>query len=159
MMNQFVDANKNVLDPCSGSRMFYFDRANANVIYADSRRETHTLCDGRILNVCPDEIVDYRCLPYEDAAFNHVVFDPPHLVYAGKNSWLARKYGTLDRNTWREEITAAFAECWRVLANGGTMIFKWNEDTAARCAALCACRAAVRAYHNAQSAHALVRVL
>ncbi len=63
---------------------------------------------------------------FKDGQFTLVVFDPPHLVKAGKQSWLAAKYGKLSED-WREDIRKGFAECFRVLANGGVLIFKWNE--------------------------------
>lgn len=36
------------------------------------------------------------------------------------------KYGKLPKD-WREWMTSAFAECWRVLRPEGTLVFKWNE--------------------------------
>ena len=116
-----------VLDPASGSRMFYFDKADPRVTFGDIRRETHVLCDGRALEVNPDEIMDFRDLPYADGSFRVVVFDPPHLIRAGERSWMFKKYGRLDA-TWREDLAAGFAECFRVLADDGVLIFKWNED-------------------------------
>lgn len=116
----------NVLDPCCGSRMFHFDKNNPNVIFGDIRKESHILCDGRSLEVNPDIEMDFRDMPFESGQFNLVVFDPPHLVKAGKQSWLALKYGKLN-DDWREDIKKGFAECFRVLANDGVLIFKWNE--------------------------------
>ena len=118
---------KLVLDPASGSRMFYFDKADERVLFGDIRRETHILCDGRALEVNPDEIMDFRELPYLDETFRVVVFDPPHLLKVGNKGWMFKKYGRLDA-TWREDLRAGFAECFRVLANEGVLIFKWNED-------------------------------
>lgn len=115
-----------VLDPCCGSRMFWFDRSHPDVIYGDKRRESHTLCDGRALNIAPDVLIDFTDLPYADGAFNLVVFDPPHLHTAGPKSWLAAKYGKLS-DDWREDIRKGFAECFRVLDTDGVLIFKWNE--------------------------------
>lgn len=40
-------------------------------------------------------------MPFNDDQFNLVVFDPPHLIKAGKQSWLALKYGKLNED-WRE---------------------------------------------------------
>ncbi|TDI33596.1 SAM-dependent methyltransferase, partial [Acinetobacter baumannii] len=61
-----------------------------------------------------------------DGQFTLVVFDPPHLGKAGKQSWRAAKDGKLSED-WREDIRKGVAECFRVLANGGVLIFKWNE--------------------------------
>lgn len=116
-----------VLDPCCGSRMFWFDKERPGVVFADNREEQHTLCDGRTLSIAPDQIFDFRDIPYEDSSFNLVVFDPPHLKWAGETSWIAKKYGRLDTKSWPADIAAGFSECWRVLAPGGTLIFKWNE--------------------------------
>lgn len=116
-----------VLDPASGSRMFYFDKADERVVFGDIRSESHILCDGRALNVVPDQIMDFRHIPHDDASFNVVIFDPPHLVRVGKSSWTFKKYGGLDVATWREDLALGFAECFRVLRPNGVLIFKWNE--------------------------------
>lgn len=118
---------KQVLDPCCGSKMFYFDKETPLVHFSDIRSESHILCDGRKLVVQPDEIADFRDMPHEDESFNLVIFDPPHLERAGDNSWMAKKYGKLDKDVWREDLAKGFNECWRVLNGGGTLIFKWNE--------------------------------
>lgn len=116
-----------VLDPASGSRMFYFDKADQRVLFGDIRSEQHVLCDGRALDVNPDALMDFRDLPFDDSTFSVVIFDPPHLVRAGPQSWQAAKYGRLDRDTWRDDLRAGFAECFRVLRPEGVLIFKWNE--------------------------------
>lgn len=122
-----------ILDACCGSRMFWFDRDNPQVIFSDNRKESHQLKDSsskhgsRTLLIEPDVISDFTALPYLNESFSMVVFDPPHLVKAGKNSWLAKKYGQL-RFDWKQEIEDGFRECLRVLRVGGTLIFKWNEN-------------------------------
>ncbi|OZC62335.1 SAM-dependent methyltransferase [Rhodococcus sp. 15-649-1-2] len=116
-----------ILDPASGSRMFYFDKADPRVTFGDIRTEQHTLCDGRLLTVAPDVEMDFRSLPFPDASFRVVVFDPPHLARAGADSYMAKKYGVLNRDTWRDDLRQGFAECFRVLAEHGVLIFKWNE--------------------------------
>ena len=118
--------NQKILDPCCGSRMMHFDRQNPNVLFGDIRTEQHVLCDGRTLDVAPDVELDFRDMPFADGQFKLVVFDPPHLINAGDQSWLALKYGKL-QNDWREDLSRGFAECFRVLANDGVLIFKWNE--------------------------------
>jgi SAM-dependent methyltransferase len=123
-----------VLDPCCGSRMMWFDRENADVIFGDVRSETLTVTDRskrnksgtRTLRIEPDTMLDFRDLPYADNTFRLVAFDPPHLVQAGPRSWLAAKYGKLGAD-WREDLRRGFAECFRVLASDGVLVFKWNE--------------------------------
>lgn len=118
--------DKRILDPCCGSRMFWFDRQNPDVIFGDVRTETHVLCDGRTLRIEPDITLDFTDLPFDDGSFKLVVFDPPHLHTAGPKSWLAAKYGKLTGN-WREDLCKGFAECFRVLDINGVLVFKWNE--------------------------------
>lgn len=77
---------KRILDMCCGSRMFYFDKHDPNVLFTDIREFHDTLCDGRKLDVQPDMIADCTALPFEDETFNMVVFDPPHLLKVGQKS-------------------------------------------------------------------------
>lgn len=116
-----------VLDACCGSRMFWFDKKNSDVLYMDNRQVRDTLCDGRELEINPDIVADFRNMPFENNTFYLVVFDPPHLLRAGENSWLAKKYGKLSQD-WKEDIAQGFKECMRVLKPNGTLIFKWNEE-------------------------------
>jgi SAM-dependent methyltransferase len=119
---------KDVLDACCGGRMFWFDRADKRALFVDKRSETcfaDTREGRRALVVDPDVVADFQALPFPDATFSLVVFDPPH-TFAGPKGWTAKKYGRLAPG-WREEIRAGFAECFRVLRPLGTLIFKWNE--------------------------------
>ena len=119
---------KAVLDACCGSRMFWFDKSHPAVVYMDNRELEDVLCDGRKLMVRPDVVGDFREMPFADGSFRLVVFDPPHLLRAGAKSWLARKYGTLNRDTWQDDLRLGFAECFRVLKPEGVLVFKWNEE-------------------------------
>ncbi|MFH1813404.1 MAG: class I SAM-dependent methyltransferase [Pseudomonadota bacterium] len=117
-----------VLDVCCGSRMFWFDRSDTRALFLDKRRETHTVDtrDGRRqIVVAPDFLGSFTALPFPDDSFPLVVFDPPH-TFSGEKGWMCKKYGSLTGD-WRADIRAGFAECFRVLAPQGTLIFKWNE--------------------------------
>lgn len=106
--------------------MFWFNKHNPDVEFCDNR-ELHTqLCDGRNLDIQPDTFADFTNLPFPDNTFYHVVFDPPHFVSAGSDSWTAQKYGTLPKE-WKQLLHDGFNECMRVLKPNGTLIFKWNE--------------------------------
>jgi 23S rRNA G2069 N7-methylase RlmK/C1962 C5-methylase RlmI len=107
--------------------MIWFDKQHPDVLYMDNRQLKEVLCDGRVLNINPDIIADFRDMPFPDNTFYLVVFDPPHLRRAGNKSWLAKKYGLLSEN-WKEDIAQGFRECMRVLKPNGTLIFKWNEE-------------------------------
>ena len=115
-----------ILDACCGSRMFWFDRENPDVVFMDNRELETTLCDGRSLVIKPDVIGDFRHMDFPDESFNLVVFDPPHLLKGGEKSWIIQKYGKLDEKNWQEDLHQGFLECFRVLKPYGVLIFKWN---------------------------------
>jgi SAM-dependent methyltransferase len=126
--------SKKILDPCCGSRMMWFDKKHPDVIFGDRRSELLVVTDRsngnkngtRTLRIEPDVLMDFRAIPYPDGSFKLVVFDPPHLKRAGEKSWMAAKYGKLSEH-WREDLHQGFAECFRVLATDGFLVFKWNE--------------------------------
>jgi SAM-dependent methyltransferase len=119
--------DKAILDACCGSRMFWYDKENKDVLFMDNRELTDTLCDGRILNIRPDMIADFRAMPFSDESFDLVVFDPPHLDNLCETSYMAKKYGIL-LTDWRDDIRKGVNECMRVLKTGHVLIFKWSED-------------------------------
>lgn len=126
-MNNNIEKEALILDACCASRLFWFNKEHPNAVYIDKRSEEITACDGRRVIIRPDLIEDFRNLPFPDQSFKLVVFDPPHDMYAGKNSFTAQKYGNLDKDTWREDLKKGFNECMRVLDNHGVLIFKWAE--------------------------------
>lgn len=117
-----------VLDACCGSRMFWFNKADPRALFVDKRSETLTDHSGKKpvqIVVNPDLLADFTALPFDDAAFSLVVFDPPH-TFCGPNGRTIKKYGTLPP-AWRDMLRQGFRECFRVLCPGGTLVFKWNE--------------------------------
>ena len=119
---------KKILDMCCSSRMFWFDKQHPNAVYGDLRiQDYERLCDNRGFELKPEARLDFRELPFKDAIFNLVVFDPPHLHTAGAKSFMAKKYGKLF-DTWRDDIKRGFNEGFRVLMADGILIFKWNES-------------------------------
>ena len=119
---------KLILDPASSMRSFYFNKKDDRVLFGDIRvKETHLLTNGQTIHIEPDEVMDFRSIPYPDESFQCVVFDPPHMLNLSEKSWMRKKYGVLDKETWRDDLTKGFAECFRVLKDEGTLIFKWNE--------------------------------
>ena len=119
---------KRIIDVCCGSKMFWFDKENEDVLFMDNRELESTLCDGRSLKINPELLADFRDIPFPDESFHLVVFDPPHLIRVGEESWLAKKYGKLDKDNWKEDLKLGFNECFRVLKENGVLIFKWNEE-------------------------------
>lgn len=126
-MSNNTEALPSILDMCCVSRMFWFDKQDDRAVFSDIRAEQHTLCDGRKLVISPDVIADFRALPFADSSFPVVVFDPPHLERVGDNAWMGKKYGRLNKDTWRDDLRAGFREAFRVLRPQGVLIFKWNE--------------------------------
>ena len=119
-----------VLDACCGGRMFWWNKANKDALFMDCREvEKGAFQNNWNPSWCvkPDEIADFRDMPFPDGVFKMVVFDPPHLTSGSMKSVINKKYGLLNKETWKADIVAGFSECWRVLAPGGVLIFKWNE--------------------------------
>lgn len=126
--------DKPVLDATCGSRMIWFNKNNELAVFVDKRELDNeaiwTSGDGKVTRYCnihPDIIADFTCLPFEDNTFYHVVFDPPHLIQDADNAWMVKKYGKLNKDTWKRMLHDGFSECMRVLKPYGTLIFKWNE--------------------------------
>lgn len=122
---------KPVLDATCGGRMMWFDKQNPLVEFCDRRVVQNVMVgegrNARAFECNPDTVADFTSLPFDDETFHLVVFDPPHLLRAGKEkSYMAIKYGTLPDN-WETEIHDGFHECMRVLKPFGTLIFKWSE--------------------------------
>ncbi len=135
---------KPILDACCGGKMFYFDKHDPRVLFQDIRKANFTLCDGRAFEIDPDVVGDFTSMEFPDNTFNMVVFDPPHLlrntgkskfadIYGSLNpkakptGWQQTKYGALPYQDWHEVLAKGFTECFRVLKQGGFLIFKWNE--------------------------------
>ena len=115
MSGQVADT-KFILDATAGFRMMWKNKKHPNVLYIDSRKECN-----------PDEIQDFRHMPYSDGSFQLVVFDPPHSIRNANFGHIQRDYGALCPETWQSDLKKGFAECWRVLRNNGILIFKWGE--------------------------------
>jgi hypothetical protein len=119
---------KLILDPASSTRSFYFDKKDDRVLFGDIReKETHLLTNNQTIHIEPDEVMDFRDIPYPDESFQCVIFDPPHRIKLKVESDFIKKYGSLERESWQEDISKGFAECFRVLKVNGTLIFKWSE--------------------------------
>lgn len=115
-----------VLDATCGGRQMWFDKTHPGVLYVDRRSaSTGYIPEQPGFTIQPDVLADFTSMPFADGTFHLVVFDPPHAEVAA-TSITGKKYGSLFGD-WRAVIAEGFAECWRVLAAPGTLIFKWNE--------------------------------
>lgn len=125
---------KPVLDATCGSRMIWFRKNNELAVFVDKREmdEERIWTSGnglgvRTCTIKPDVLASFENLPFEDETFWNVVFDPPHLINVKENAWMYKKYGKLEKDTWKKVLKNGFEECWRVLKTHGTLVFKWAE--------------------------------
>jgi len=121
-----------VLDVCCGPKGMWFDKNDSRAIFIDIRSETVSKKHSKgtlTYRIDPDVIADFTELPFPDETFLHIVFDPPHCkgTEARRNGMNGQQYGLLFGD-WEGMLKTGFAECFRVLRTGGTLIFKWNEQ-------------------------------
>ena len=118
---------KLILDACCGGKMFWYNKNHPNATYMDNRKDEKGHSQFRPNHeVMPDIIADFKNMPFKDKSFKMVVFDPPHM-FLGENAEFTKSYGRLTKDTWKDELKRGFDECWRVLDDYGTLIFKWNQ--------------------------------
>jgi hypothetical protein len=120
--------NKRVLDACCGGRMTWYQKGNDDTLFIDIRELEEKLTNGQTLRVKPDRIMDFRKMDLKSKSFSLVLFDPPHLTSLNPTAWMAKKYGILNKATWRDDIKQGFDECWRVLRNNGVLVLKWSVE-------------------------------
>jgi ubiquinone/menaquinone biosynthesis C-methylase UbiE len=108
-----------ILDATASYRSMWIDKKDPDAVFIDQRH-----------SVKPDIVCRWQQLPFRDASFSCVNFDPPHMLYSveGKPSFLAEKFGMLEPETWKADLSQAFNELMRVLEPGGVLLLKWNDN-------------------------------
>lgn len=109
--------------------MMWFQKDHPNALFIDNRRRPKGFFKLRKnFEIQPDEIADFRALKYPDKSFKLVVWDPPHTIRRSglEAGVIAMRYGRLFSDSWREDLSKGFEECWRVLDDHGVLIFKWG---------------------------------
>jgi len=120
--------DKFILDVCCGRRCFWINKNHPNALFLDNRIREKGFDDNRKnWDIKPDIQMDFKDLKFKDNSFKLVVMDPPHLIGKIDGCRMTKRYGALNKETWREDIKKGFDECWRVLEDYGILIFKWNE--------------------------------
>lgn len=93
----------------------WFDAGDTSAVFIDIRAA-----------MLPDIIADSRALPFADACFDLVVFDPPHVSLAA-SSEMAGSYGRTTAAGIRELVTLTTRELARVAKPTAFMAMKWND--------------------------------
>jgi len=125
------EAGRDVLDMTSGLLGMQWETKIHAAINLDASPQRKVTIRG-----------DFTKLPFKDASFEMVLFDPPHTVdsrntllgtlnpQAGSGPHLAAfKYGCYRNMTdLRKGVSQGALEAWRVLRSDGVMIFKWSNS-------------------------------
>jgi len=131
------DVPESILDATCGGRSIWLpeEKQNENTLYIDRREEEpgFTGQEGRTFSVEPDAVEDFRDLPYSNGSFDLVVFDPPHIIRENGmeqlTGYITKSYGALHAETWQSDLEQGFSELFRVLAPGGTLVFKFADNS------------------------------
>lgn len=106
--------------------MWWWDKQHPLAVYMDRREEPKGANPARPnWHIKPDVLGDFRAMPFHDGSFHLVLFDPPHIVREKPSGIYPLYFGALQPDTEQEDLGRGFTECWRVLAPGGTLVFKW----------------------------------
>lgn len=112
-----------VLDPTFGLGTFWRDWRPADLVACDLNPAKSPLGVS----------VDFTALPWEDEAFDAVVFDPPYKLSGTATASVDDRYGVdgympiADRH---QLILVGLAECIRVLRVGGRLLVKVQDQVA-----------------------------
>lgn len=75
--------------------------------------------------------VDFTAMPWTDRMFDAVVFDPPYKLNGTPTEGVDARYGVATPTRWQDRmdlIAAGVVECCRVLAPGGHLLVKCQDQ-------------------------------
>lgn len=125
-----------ILDATCGGRSIWLpgQKEHEDTLFIDKREREpgFTGQEGRTFSVKPDQVQDFRDLPYDDDEFRLIVFDPPQMIRENGmeklTGYVTKSYGALHAETWQSDLRRGFEELWRVLQPGGTLVFKFADN-------------------------------
>lgn len=104
-----------ILDLSAGKRAQWYNKQHPDTTYVDIRPE-----------MAPDVVCDTTSLPFEDATFDLLSFDPPHMC-CGPNSNMAAQYGHWTTQQILDTVSGTAKEAHRVAKQDALLTLKWNS--------------------------------
>ncbi len=75
-----------ILDACCGAKMFWYEKKLPFVTFQDIRAGIKEYSGGRKIRIEPNHVGNVTSMDFADETFDLVIFDPPHMIRAGKTS-------------------------------------------------------------------------
>ena len=104
-----------ILDLSAGHRAVWWNKQYPDTVFIDIR-----------LSTLPTVCCDSRALPFRDAIFDLVVFDPPHVNFSA-GAEMSKEYGHHTTEEIRDIVRRSAQEASRVTRAEALMAFKWND--------------------------------
>jgi len=120
-----------ILDATAGFRGIWYQKKHPFVIFMDKRNENITLKKGKNggrIKINPDIVSEWARAPFPNNHFDMIIFDPPHILREEKLGILTKKYGCLQKSTYKHELENGIKKLFEILKPEGIFIFKWAES-------------------------------
>ena len=122
-----------ILDATCGAKGIWFQKNHPFVTFMDKRNGKQYYASKKQTKICykvePDVVSEWKDAPFPDNYFDMIIFDPPHIVRKkSTKSNMITEYGSLQPDTWKDELKEGIERLFKILKPEGIFVFKWSDN-------------------------------